>query len=134
MTVITHTHFVQTPGIEALPNNFIIQQLIRERIRAVIMGENGVDFKLLASTWVMKYIKAPEFQDDEKGEKYQAWFKKEGDMVYDHFVKYEENVTYQDSIKMLRQYEGWMFNISSVTFSGVMVLLTDPDGKTVNGI
>jgi hypothetical protein len=129
MTVITHTHFIVTPGIELLPNYFVIQNLIRERIRNVIMGVPNVDFKVLAEEFVVALIPAPEFQDDDKRIKYQAWLKKETEVVYKAFTKYEENKQYQDSIAMLRTFQGQMFSVSSVTIAGIMVVLSDPNGK-----
>jgi hypothetical protein len=133
MPAITRSHFIVTPGIELLPNSFLVQNLIRERVRAVLMAESNVDFKQLAGSWVMRYIPAPEFSPDNDGSKYQAWLKKETDTVVKAFHKYEENVAYQESIKQLKVFEGQMFSINSVTQSGIMVLITDPDGKSSDG-
>ena len=114
--------FVATPGIERCPNYYLIQLLIRERIRSVLMGDTFVDN---ARELVVKYLNIPpHYKTQEQIDKY---IKSEAKEVTSNFLKFETTPGYQEIIRSLKQLEGSRFNITSFTMSGIMVLVEVED-------
>ena len=114
--------FVATPGIERCPNYYLIQLLIRERIRSVLLGEPFVDN---AKELVLKYLDIPaHYKTQEQIDKF---IKSEAKEVTSNFLKFETTPAYKEVIGLLRQMEGSRFNITSFTMSGIMVLVEVED-------
>lgn len=114
----TKSLFIPTPGIEQCRNYVIIQRLVQERIRSVMMGDPFVDKShFLASQFLEVPVK---YQTQEEVGKY---LKSEAKELLAAFNKYEETPEYKEAIGLLREQEGASFNIASTTLSGMVVLL-----------
>jgi hypothetical protein len=114
----TKSLFIPTPGIEQCRNYVIIQRLVQERIRSVMMGDSFVDKShFLAS----QFLEVPvQYQTQEDIGKY---LKSEAKELLAAFKKYEETPAYKEAIGLLKEQEGASFNITNTTLSGMVVVL-----------
>jgi hypothetical protein len=120
------TEFVKTPGIETCRNYHLVQRLIQERIRSVLMGDPFVDQSQFLAA---QFLEAPAaiISPDEM----RKHFQQEGKEVLAAFHQYEKNPEYAESIRLLKQYEGKIFNITNTTMSGIMVVIDTEENEAV---
>ena len=114
----TKSVMVPTPGIEECRNYVIVQRLIQERIRSTILKEPFVD---LAAMLVSRFIEVPPALV--KQDEIERFIKSEAKEVMAVFHKYEENPAYAEAIMLMKDISLCTFNIVSVTFTGMLVLI-----------
>jgi len=121
---MTSSLFIPTPGIENCSHYYIVQKLIQERIRSIMME---TPFKDDIFDLVKKYLVLPHTinADDEKMVK--SFYEEVGKAVIEAFEKFEsETPTYRDAILLLKDHVGKTFSIFSMTLTGIhMTIETD---------
>lgn len=114
----TKSLFIPTPGIEQCRNYIIIQRLIQERIRSVMMGDPFVDKSHFYASQFLEVPVAYQTQED-----IGKFLKSEAKELLAAFKKYEETPEYKEAISLLKEQEGASFNIANTTLSGMVVIL-----------
>jgi predicted GTPase len=118
------SQFIKTPGIETYRHYIILQRMIQERIRATLQGDSFADKSLFYAT---QFLEVPHnYQREEDIKKY---IMSEAKEILAAFKKFESSPEYAEDIRLLKQYEGSIFNITSITTSGIQVLIDTEDEK-----
>lgn len=110
--------FIATPGIEECSNYIIIQRLIEHRIRCVLMGS---EFSDISRDLVLKFMTPPD--DCITAEQMNKFVDIEAMNVLATFKLYEQLPSYQEAIEALKQHAGKQFTITSMTMTGIQILI-----------
>ena len=112
--------FIPTPQVEQFSNYYLVQLLAKERVRCVMTGEKFADTSL---DLVQKYLTIP---TGVSGAQEETFFKNTAKEVLASFKLLEAFPTYAEGIVQLKNFEGYKFEINSVTVGGIMVLFETP--------
>lgn len=110
--------FVNTPGIEECENYWVVQRLIEHRIRCIM---TGTEFSDISKDLVLQFLTPPE--DAITPEALNHFVLVEAERLLNTFNLYEQLPDYQDALSALKPYEGKSFSISSITMTGLQILI-----------
>lgn len=110
--------FINTPGIEECANYMIIQRLIEHRIRSVLTDSAFSD---ITRQLVIQFMTPPDKADTP--ELVEEFVALEAASLLNTFNLYEKLASYQDNIQALKHYVGKQFSITSITFTGIQVII-----------
>ena len=105
------TVFIPTPQIEQFSNYYLVQLLAKHRVLCMGKGEPFTD---TSAELVEKYLTIPVGLTTAKE-------------VLASFKLLEQVPIYEQAMKQLKAYEGHQLEVSSVTTSGLMVLIEVPE-------
>lgn len=114
--------FIPTPQVEQFSNYYLVQLLAKERINCLMTGEKFEDKSL---ELVQKYLTIPSGITTAKQE--EDFFKATAKEVMASFKVLEKFPMYEDAMKQLKVYENHKHEVTSVTTSGLMVLIEVPE-------
>lgn len=125
MSTVKTLH-VLTPGITELSNYYLVQLMIKERIRSLIMGVpfDAETRKQHALDLCKHYTTVPPvFQTAEECNNF---WQQEAAALVNNFEAYEQRPNIQEDFTKLKLMEGNDFRVTSFTQTGIMVLIEVP--------
>lgn len=117
------TLYIKTPGITELSNYYLIQLMIKERIRSIFTGTpfDAEARKQHALELCVHYTTVPpSFTTAEESTNY---WQQEAAALVNNFELYEQTPHIQMDLHTLKQMEGRNFQITSYTEYGIMVVI-----------
>lgn len=123
MTPQLQTLHMKTPGITELSNYYLVQLMIKERIRSIFTGESfdSEKRKEHALNLCVNYTTVPPtFTTPEECKNF---WEQEALALVNNYDLYEQTPSIQTDLHTLKQMEGKNFQITSFTQFGIMIII-----------
>lgn len=123
MTPQLQTLHMKTPGITELSNYYLVQLMIKERIRSIFTGEpfDSEKRKEHALNLCVHYTTVPPtFTTPEECKNF---WEQEALALVNNYDLYEQTPSIQTDLHTLKQMEGKNFQITSFTQFGIMIII-----------
>lgn len=114
--------FIPTQNVEKYSNYYLVQLLAKERVRCIM---EGVTFSDISADLVERYLEVPPKLTRQN--EIQKYYSSEGKVILQSFNEFEKNPLYAEAIRNLKPYANNKFEITTVTASGIVVLIEVPD-------